>query len=136
MQDHARIRSFIREVDRVAIAVAAGEVHRVPRLRDLAAQLYRIVAEHVGHEEMAILPFLRQIDAWGPVRCEQLKTDHAAQLDTLRRATEDLDFGAEDLGRSVQSMCWEILHDMRREEHDLLHPDLWRDELVLVEFSG
>jgi hypothetical protein len=33
-------------------------------------------------------------------------------------------------------MCWEILHDMKREEHDLLHPDLWRDDITLIESGG
>jgi len=33
-------------------------------------------------------------------------------------------------------MCWELLHDMKREEHDLLHPDLWRDSPIIVEISS
>jgi hypothetical protein len=136
MEDHARLRLIIREVDRVAVAVAAGDLDKVPLLKVRAGDLYRVVAEHVGHEEMVLIPILRKIDAWGNVRCDQLKADHRGQLEMLERASADLDFGGEDLGRSVQSMCWEILHDMRREEHDLLHPDLWRDEMVVVEFGG
>jgi hypothetical protein len=136
MEDHARLRAVIRDVDRVAIAVAAGELHKVPLLRVRAGDLYRVVAEHVGHEEVVLIPILQKIDAWGGVRCDQLKADHRGQLEMLERASADLNFDGEDLGRSVQSMCWEILHDMRREEHDLLHPDLWRDEMVVVEFGG
>ena len=133
---HTRIRAIITEVDRIAVAVAAGDLEKVPLLRERAGELYRVIADHVGHEEATLIPFLKKIDAWGAVRCEQLRADHINQLETLQRATSDLDFRGVELGRSVQSMCWEILHDMRREEHDLLHPDLWREEMVIVEFGG
>jgi hypothetical protein len=136
LADHARLRARIADVDRVAVAVEAGDLQMAPILRARAADLYEAIAEHVGHEEEALIPLLRKIDAWGEVRCDQLKADHQTQLDALRRAAADLESRGEDLGRSVQSMCWEILHDMKREEHDLLHPDLWREEVVLVEIGG
>jgi len=40
------------------------------------------------------------------------------------------------LGQAVQSMCWELLHEMKREEHDLLHPDLWCDSAIVIEISS
>jgi hypothetical protein len=40
------------------------------------------------------------------------------------------------LGQAIQSTCWEILHDMKREEHDLLHPDLWREGMFVVEIGA
>jgi hypothetical protein len=43
----------------------------------------------------------------------------------LKQAVQDLEVEGALLGQAIQSLCWEILHDMRREEHDLLHPDLW-----------
>lgn len=136
LADHARLRTAIAEVDRLALAVAANELKHIDALRTQAEQLYRMLAQHIDHEDAVLAPIIRRIDAWGPVRLEQMQTDHANQRATLEQAIRELETGGASLGRAVQSMCWEILHDMRREEHDLLHPDLWREELTLVEFGG
>jgi hypothetical protein len=136
LEDHARIRSAIAEIDPIAVAVAAGEIHKASQLRQRAEAFYRMLGEHIRREEDAVTPFLETIEAWGPVRRDQLQRDHARQLDMLRQAAIELQLRGEELGRAVQSMCWEILHDMRREEHDLLHPDLWREEMVASRIGG
>ena len=136
LAEHARLRGLIVEVDRLAIAVSAGDMRRIESLRELAARLYRMLSEHMDHEDRVVAPIIRGIDAWGPVRFEQMQRDHALQRVTLKQAITDLDVDGTPLGQAVQSMCWELLHDMRREEHDLLHPDLWRDDIVVVEIGG
>jgi iron-sulfur cluster repair protein YtfE (RIC family) len=126
--EHARLRSVIADVDRLACAVAAGEMHRLESLRERAERLYRMLEQHIDHEDAIVAPIIARIDAWGPVRLEQMQHDHAGQRMLLKQALFDLGVEGRRLGQAVQSMCWEILHDMRREEHDLLHPDLWREE--------
>ena len=95
-----------------------------------------MLTEHIDHEDAVVAPIIEGIDAWGPVRLEQMQRDHADQRMALKQAVYELDIEGEPLGQAVQSMCWEILHDMRREEHDLLHPDLWRDSIVVVEIGS
>jgi iron-sulfur cluster repair protein YtfE (RIC family) len=136
LADHAKLRAAIAEVDRLALAVAAEELKHIDALRTQAENLYRMLQKHIDHEDAVLAPIIRRIDAWGPVRHEQMKSDHANQRATLAQAIRDLDSGGPALGKAVQSMCWEILHDMRREEHDLLHPDLWREDITLIEFGG
>jgi iron-sulfur cluster repair protein YtfE (RIC family) len=125
LAEHARLRAVINDVDRLAIAVAAGETQRVEALREHAERLYRMLEQHIDHEEAVVVPILACIDAWGSVRVEQLQHEHAGQRMLLKQAIFDLGVEGRPVGQAVQSMCWEILHDMRREEHDLLHPDLW-----------
>ena len=127
LADHARLKIVIKDVDRLASAVAAGEVERLESLRERAEALYRMLAEHIEREEAALAPIVERIDCWGPVRAEQLRHEHAGQKMTIQQAARDLAIEGRPLGQTVQSMCWEILHDMKREEHDLLHPDLWLD---------
>jgi len=136
LADHAKLRTLIAEVDRLALAVAAEELKHTAALRTLAEQLFRMLGEHIDHEDAVLAPIIRRIDAWGPVRHEQMQRDHASQRAALAQAICDLETGGPALGRAVQSMCWEILHDMKREEHDLLHPDLWREDVTIVEFGG
>ncbi len=136
LAEHAKLRTIITEVDRLALAVAADELKHIDALRTQAERLYRALAEHIDHEDAILGPILRRIDAWGAVRQEQMLSDHANQRATLAQAISDLDTGGASLGRLVQSMCWEILHDMRREEHDLLHPDLWAEEITTIEIGG
>ena len=130
------MRAAITDVDKLATAVAAGELGRVEALRERAERLYRMLAEHIDQEEMPIAPIIERIDAWGPVRLEQLRHDHAEQRMALKQAAYDLGVEGRSLGQAVQSMCWELLHDMKREEHDLLHPDLWCDSLIVVEIGS
>ncbi len=136
LAEHARLRLLIADVDRLASAVGAGENHHLEDLRDRAGRLYRMLTEHIDHEDAVVAPIIASIDAWGPVRLEQMQHEHAGQRIALKQAVNDLDLDGRPLGQAIQSMCWEILHDMKREEHDLLHPDLWRDSPVVVEISG
>jgi len=136
LAEHARLRALIADVDRLATAVSAGDVRCLEPLREKAARLYRILGDHIDHEEAVLVPIIRTIDAWGTVRVEQLLEEHAGQRMALKEAIEELELEGSDVGQSVQSTCWEILHDMRREEHDLLHPDLWREDTILVEIGA
>jgi hypothetical protein len=136
LAEHARIRHVIHDVDRLATAVAAGDSGKADLLRERAERLYRMLVEHIDHEESVVAPIIERIDAWGPVRLEQMLHDHDGQRMTLKQAVYDLGIEGRPLGQAVQSMCWELLHDMRREEHDLLHPDLWRDSLITIEIGG
>jgi hypothetical protein len=126
LAEHDRLRPLIAEVDRLATAVAAGDVERLKPLRERAGILYRALMDHIDHEEAVLAPIIRQIDLWGEIRVAQLQHDHAGQRMALKQAVHDLEVEGRTLGHAVQSLCWEILHDMRREEHDLLHPDLWQ----------
>jgi iron-sulfur cluster repair protein YtfE (RIC family) len=136
LAEHARLRTVIIEIDRLASAVSAGEADRLDALRERAGRLYRMLAEHIDHEDAVIGPIIARVDAWGPVRLEQMQHEHAGQRMALKQAVHDLEIEGRSLGQAIQSMCWEILHDMRREEHDLLHPDLWRDGTIVVEIGA
>jgi len=136
LAEHARIRIVVDDVDRLATAVSAGDFAKIELLRERAERLYRMLTNHIDHEESVLAPIIESIDAWGPVRLEQMLHDHAGQRMALKQAAYDLGVEGRPLGQAVQSMCWELLHDMKREEHDLLHPDLWRDSPIIVEISS
>ena len=136
LAEHERLRIVIAEVDRCATAVASGREELVEKLRREAENLYHMLARHIDHEDAVLAPLIRRIDAWGSVRFEQMQRDHKEQREALARALLDLETHDVGLGKVVQSMTSEILHDMKREEHDLLHPDLWREDLIVVEFGG
>ena len=131
LAEHARLRAVIADVDRMASAVAAGESHHLEMLREKAERLYRMLEQHIDHEDAVVGPIIERIDVWGSVRLEQMRHEHAGQRMVLKQALYDLGVDGRPLGQAVQSLCWEILHDMRREEHDLLHPDLWRERPVM-----
>jgi hypothetical protein len=136
LAEHTRLRTVINDVDRLASAVTAGDFGKIELLRERAERLYRMLTDHIDHEESVLAPIIEGIDAWGPVRLEQMLHDHAGQRMALKQAVNDLGVEGGPLGQAVQSMCWELLHDMKREEHDLLHPDLWQDSPIIVEISS
>src|SRR6266511_3273921 len=76
LAEHTKLRVVITEVDKLASAVAAGETNRLETLRERAAKLYRMLTEHIEHEKTVLAPIIERIDAWGPVRLEQMQHDH------------------------------------------------------------
>jgi len=70
LAEHARLRTVIHDVDRLATAVAAGDFGKSERLRERAERLYRMLNEHIDHEERVLAPIVERIDAWGPLRLE------------------------------------------------------------------
>lgn len=75
LADHAKLRTAIAEVDRLAYAVSAEEVRHVNALREQAENLYRMLAEHIDHEDAVLAPIIRRIDAGDPCvtsRCETI----------------------------------------------------------------
>src|SRR5436190_1165789 len=91
LADHARLRTVIGQVDRLALAVACDDFERLGALRERAGALYRMLVEHIDHEDAFLAPIIRQIDAWGPVRFEQMQKDHADQRKALELAVCELE---------------------------------------------
>jgi hypothetical protein len=89
-------------------------------------------------EEELLLPAIAEVDAWGPVRAEQMAEDHQAQRATIARLN-DMGRRAESASLAGEAMALgkALLADMRREETDLLHPDLLRDDVIAIgQFLG
>ena len=105
-------------------------------LRRTVVDLEGAFEDHLVFEETKLLPVLPTLDAWGPLRAEQMKREHAAQRAIFDQAGEHATSAAiapPALAEMMHALVADMLDDMKREEQDLLHSDLLRDNLVTID---
>jgi iron-sulfur cluster repair protein YtfE (RIC family) len=112
--DLALLRSLCRALITVARAAERDERQR-PAIRDVLSQLSSEVERHFQYEEEVIVPLLRDVDAWGPVRVERLVQEHAEQRSVLVALTED----AQDDVRNLEDLADEIVWFFQRFEREM-----------------
>jgi iron-sulfur cluster repair protein YtfE (RIC family) len=101
--DLAVLRSLTRALVQVARAAEQDERQR-PLICDVLAQLCSEVNRHFAYEEEFVVPLLRDTDAWGPVRVEQLCKEHDEQRSVLVTLAAD----AQGQARNVEELTDEI----------------------------
>lgn len=111
----------------------------LPLLRELWSALHVALSAHLDLEDVILAPALRETDAYGPDRADELLVHHAEQREMLARALErakDPQTTAVDLARDSQRLVEYLMHDMAQEDRDLLNPNLLRDDIINVGFTG
>jgi len=102
-----------------AVAILEGELHA-----------------HLADEERLLEPILATIDAWGPVRLELLRAEHAHQRAVLSvLAGPTASPAAPLVAERMLLLCSEVLADMESEERELLNEKVFHDDLVLLDAS-
>ena len=144
LTEHASIRRLLRRVELVARRIIVAPIPHEGDLRqayEAAHELCATMATHFEHEENLLAPVLEALDAWGKIRADQMRADHAEQglvLESYLSALERLS-GSERtgkvLGALLQKLVDSLRSDMRAEEEGVLRADLLRDDpsAVVVE---
>ncbi len=134
---HAELRDALRRAWCVAHRVKAGDVSGHDPLRDAAADLVVLVRRHVDIEER-FEPVLRELDAWGELRCERLRALHEREEEVVADpdGAGGQAFAPElELAATLCRVVVELLRCVRAEERQLLDPALvegdyaWRDPI-------
>ena len=103
-------------------------------LQAAVAALEGELRAHLADEERLLEPILATIDAWGPVRLELLRAEHAHQRAVLAVLTGPTASPAAPLvAERMLSLCADVLDDMESEERELLNEKVFRDDLVLLD---
>ena len=112
--DHALLRSLIRALIAISRASERDESQR-QIIRDVLGQLCCELERHFHYEEEVILPLMRDVDAWGPARAEQLCKEHDHQREVLDALAGDLDDGS----RNIDDLAEEIVRFFQRFEQEM-----------------
>jgi hemerythrin-like domain-containing protein len=135
--EHANIRRLLQQVEQAArrvLGLAApqpGDLHDVHRL---ACRLCAAMEGHVELENQLLAPALELLDAWGKVRADRLRAEHAEQTLMLRDYLSALNglSGSGRTGPALASIAQQLVdylrRDMQAEEQCLLRPDLLCDD--------
>ena len=133
LADHVQLRKLLSEVIGVATRTLAGEKTNPTRLHAKARQLRGALLAHIDMEDKLLYPAIVDVDAWGPVRGDRMRHEHAEQRAALARfAAVEWRVSTLDMARALDELGNQILEDMHHEEHELLDPDLLRDDVVSI----
>lgn len=135
LSDHATLRELLRRVASHA-RTAAGEETARHRLRDVLAELRKKLEQHLTFEDVFLAPLLRDADAWGEVRVDDMTRDHAGQRAILVALTEDAADGSRSITAVAEELDWFascLERDMREEEEKLLSAAALGEETVAVD---
>lgn len=139
LDEHREIREHLRGIDQLARQVMSGDASRV-RLARKMRELHAFLMHHLDLEDAILAPALRDTDAFGPVRAEQLVIHHHEQRGMFAAViglADDPDSDAQTLARTILQLAEALRADMAHEDRDLLSPELLRDDPLNVDiFTG
>lgn len=136
--DHAMLRSLIRALIAVSRAAERDEQQR-PVIRDVLGQLCCEVERHFRFEEEFIVPLIREVDAWGPARAEQLCKEHEEQRAVLVALAEDAEEGVRNVEDLAEEIVWffqRFEREMAEEEQRLLDAETLGAEPIVDQIDG
>jgi hypothetical protein len=101
---------------------------------ELTQSLVSALARHTELEDQILAPALRDIDAWGAVRADQLLAHHQTQRADVHEVSKLFERlpATRDIVRVISALVQELRADMEHEERDLLNAELLRDDVVAV----
>jgi hypothetical protein len=132
LRDHEGLR---RQLDQLATqqrALEAGDAKAIEPALVLVADLLQSLSLHLELEDAVLEPALREIDAWGPIRAEDLLRHHDRQRAQLAEVAERSQVAQTPhaLSAVLATLIADLRADMAEEEREVLDADLLCDDLV------
>ncbi|HZR09851.1 MAG TPA: hemerythrin domain-containing protein [Myxococcales bacterium] len=134
---HQQLRGVIAEVREAALEVLGTEPAECGALRMRISGLRDDLERHLVTEEALLGPVLERLDAWGPVRLDLLRAEHAHQraVLSLLRSERAAALPPLVLARRVLGLLDDLIADMEAEDRDLLDPRVLRDDIIQLDAS-
>ncbi len=142
LTEHTALRAMLDDVEALAHTLAQGDASVGSTLVVRARELQRTLGRHLDHEDVLLIPILRETDAFGPVRAERLTAEHERQRNEMiamlsRLLTSEENAPGTPLAEALLAFAAELRTDMDQEEKALLSPELFRDDPIRTNvFSG
>jgi hemerythrin HHE cation binding domain-containing protein len=132
---HAGLRIVVEAARNAAHNVLAQGGSR-GELQGTVLALQQELVAHLAEEERLLVPILPGIDAWGTVRLDLLRAEHAHQRAVLAVLTGHHAWPAGSVvAARTLALCEDLLTDMEFEERELINEQVLRDDLVLLDAS-
>jgi len=125
--EHVHIRGLLERAEGAAKGLlnspSTGD-EGLRQLRAAAQLLYSSLASHIELETRVLVPALESVDAWGTVRADGLRREHAEQKHALAlglKTLGDATLSPRALAESVTRMVHMLRTDLELEEETLLN---------------
>ena len=139
LDDHQLIKIIVSEVRDLALRIQVGEEYLSERLRERARNLYERFCQHIDLEDVILVGALRDADAGGEERAEELRNEHREQREVLTYLLERLLDPTQPPILIVNDLlnftAW-LRDDMQHEEETILHEDLLRNDAVGIHVNS
>jgi iron-sulfur cluster repair protein YtfE (RIC family) len=120
LRQHVEIRARLRGI--VHLAKSSGKVEARHHLQMSLAHFASVFEQHLSFEERELMPLVKTLDAWGEVRVEAMRAEHAEQRRRVERIVayaEAHDVERRELEGEVNWLAQSLLGDMSAEETEL-----------------
>jgi iron-sulfur cluster repair protein YtfE (RIC family) len=134
---HRALRALIARVHAAALEALQDEAGSSAGLRNQVGELRDEMEKHLATEEALLGPVLERLDAWGPVRLDLMRAEHAHQRAVLAVLRSDRAGALSPLllARRVLGLLDDVLADMDAEDRDLLDARVLRDDIIQLDAS-
>ena len=139
LSEHVFIRSRAEQLLELIQRVRAGDRSAEQALIQEGCAFLEDLIRHIEHENRVLVPALREIDAWGEVRADEVLAEHREQVAEARSLIEalaDAFTRASVAADQLEDFLAILATDMASEERLLLSPDLLRDDVVGIDVEG
>jgi iron-sulfur cluster repair protein YtfE (RIC family) len=134
LEHHGEVRAKLEILQRLAIEADGGNMSAAENAVALTRGLFDELADHLDIEEQLLVPMLREVDAWGELRANELIKHHEQQWSELKalRARADQS-SALAMARELALLVTALRRDLLDEDRELLTPDVLRDDVVGID---
>lgn len=131
LDEHAILKNKLAEIEKRI------SLKNYSDLTSLLKDFTQFFLKHIDHEDKILRPVLKDLDAWGDVRVDQMNEEHALQRDEIRRLNLMLStHRPEEYLTSIQKFIGEIYLDIQKEEKECLNPDVLKDDPITSGMGG
>ncbi|HEY6912493.1 MAG TPA: hemerythrin domain-containing protein [Myxococcales bacterium] len=134
---HRQLRALIARVRETAFKALKSDYAASAELHVLVGVLRAEIEKHLMAEESLLGPILERVDAWGSVRLDLMRAEHAHQRAVLAVLRSERAGGlpAALFAPRVLGLLDDISADMDAEDKDLLDPRVLRDDVIQLDAS-
>ena len=135
LRDHAALIERLSALQRAADEATHQDGDACARTREFARGVVEELADHLDIEEHLLVPLLRDMDAWGTIRANELYQHHEQQWRGLKRLHEGAmrPVPPMELATHISVVIRRLRQDMEQEEIDLLTPEILRDDVLGID---
>jgi hypothetical protein len=136
LKDHEALRAELKSLEQgLRRGVADEGVRRL--LREQLERVLESLKAHNERELRLLKPVIVDLDAWGPLRAEQIDKEHEELREIAARfSTIDLGHEPKKWVAEVKALIGHVRDELADAEKTRLSSDLLRDDVIVVDFGG
>jgi hemerythrin-like domain-containing protein len=137
LKDHEALRAALSTLEADLARVATGGAESTVKVRDQLHHVLDVLRAHSERSLRLLKPVIVDLDAWGPLRAEQIDKEHEELHDLATRfASIDVTSDSKRWVEEVKGIIAHLREELAEAEQGRLSPEVLRDDVIRVDFGG